>query len=92
VGWWYVGQPFDWDTPLEPCLIRNNALAQTRTAWEDFGAPDAWLNWNLLWWNSTKDSWSLLGLAGGDDDTLHPWYGYLVWANTRDLTLIVPAQ
>jgi len=45
----------------------------------------------VLWWYSAGDEWRILGLQGGDDDTLHPWYGYLIWANTRHLTLIVPA-
>ena len=68
-------------------------LIEERTMEEDDGAgADRWINWNILWWHSGQDSWRLLGLAGADDDTLHPWYGYLVWANTRDLTLIVPAD
>jgi hypothetical protein len=91
-GWALIGQPFDRDTLLESCLVRNNDLGVTRTAWDDRGAADAWLNWNLPWWDSAGDTWKTLALAGGDDDTLHPWYGYLVWANTRNLTLIIPDQ
>jgi hypothetical protein len=71
-------------------MIRNNTTNTTRTAWSDFQDPNGWVNWNVLWWDSAVDSWKLLALAGGDDDTLHPWYGYLVWANARDLALIVP--
>jgi hypothetical protein len=89
-GWTWIGQPFDHDTRLEACRIRNNATGLTRTAREDHEAPDAWINWNLLWWNSEADSWHLLGLAGVDDDTFRLWYGYLVWSNVRDTVVIVP--
>jgi hypothetical protein len=77
---------------LADCVVRNNGTDEERTAWEDHRSPDAWLNWNLLWWNSPPDAWHLLSLEGGDDDTLHPWYGYLLWSNVRDCTLIVPAD
>jgi hypothetical protein len=89
-GWTWIGQPFDHDTPLEACRIRNNVTGITRTPREDCEAPDAWINWNLLWWNSVADSWRLLGLEGGDDDTLRPWHGYLVWSNVPDTVLVVP--
>jgi hypothetical protein len=91
-GWTWIGQPFNHDTLIETCRIRNNTLGLTRSAAEDSNAPDAWLNWNWLWWDSTLDSWKLAGLQLVDDTALHPWYGYLVWANTRDLTLIVPSD
>jgi Tol biopolymer transport system component len=91
-GWTWIGHPFADDRPLDACFVRNNGTGQIRTAEEDFRAPDGWVNWNLLWWLSALDSWGILGLVGGDDDTLHPWYGYLVWSNERGLTLIVPAD
>ena len=91
-GWTWIGQPFDHDTPLAALSVHNNTTGETRTAGEDYAAADAWLNWNILWWYSQGDEWRLLGFGGTDEDTLHPWYGYLVWANVRDLTLIVPGE
>jgi Tol biopolymer transport system component len=91
-GWTWIGQPFDHDTLLADCVIRNNGIGQSRTPAQDRQAADPWLNWNFLWWHSGEDSWKILSLSGGDDDTLHPWYGYMVWANTRYLSLIVPAE
>jgi hypothetical protein len=78
-GWTWIGQPFDHDTPLADISIRNNTLGVTRTAEEDASAgTGAWANWNLLWWNSPRDTWELTGFRGADDDTLHPWYAYLL--------------
>jgi len=91
-GGTWIGQPFNHNTRLDACLVRRNSTGEVRTAQEDYAAPDGWLNWNMLWWNSTQDSWSILALHGGDDNALHPWYGYLVWSNVRDTTLIVPGQ
>jgi hypothetical protein len=28
--------------------------------------------------------------GGGDDTALHPWWGYLVWSNTENVTIILP--
>jgi Tol biopolymer transport system component len=91
-GWTCIGQPFDHDTPLDDCTIRNNGTGQSRTPGEDRQAADPWLNWSFLWWHSGEDTWKILAMSGGDDNALHPWYGYLVWANVRDLTLTVPAE
>jgi hypothetical protein len=47
----WIGQPFDHDTLLSTCRIRNNTTGITRTAIEERTAASAWINWNPLWWN-----------------------------------------
>jgi hypothetical protein len=91
-GWSWIGHPFDFDLPLAAVLIRNNTTGEVRTAWQDHRAPDAWASWDFLYWWSVRDVWRICGLEAADEYSLHPWYGYLVWANTRDLTLIVPSR
>ena len=91
-GWTWIGQPFDYDTLISTCRVRNNATGVTRTAAGDVAAIDPWLNWNTVWWDSAIDSWKLAGLSSCDDYYFRPWRGYLVWANARSLTLIVPKQ
>ena len=91
-GWTWIGHPFDHDTPLLDVSVRDNGSGITRTGWDDYQDPNGWVNWNILWWDSSVDSWKLLGFEGADDDTLHAWYGYLVWSNVDDLTLIVPDE
>ena len=91
-GWTWIGQPFDHDTLLSTCTIRNNATGVTRTAMEDSAAVDPWVNWSFPWWDSAADSWDMLSLPGPGNMSLLPWHGYLVWAYTRDLTLTVPAD
>ena len=91
-GWTWIGQPFDHATLLSACSIRNNTTGVTRTATADSLAADPWANWNLPWWDSTADSWDILSLTGATNTSLLPWHGYLIWARTRDLTLIVPSE
>ena len=89
-GWTWIGQPFDHPTLLAACSIRNNATGEVRTAQQDYVAADAWINWNVPYWNSYLDSWRILSIGPADDNMLRPWYGYHLWARHRDLTLIVP--
>jgi hypothetical protein len=89
-GWLLMGHPMNHATLLSLVSVRNNTLGQTRTAAEDRGAADPWVNWNWIYWDSARDTAKLLSLSGGDDDALRPWYGYLLWSNTENLTLLIP--
>jgi len=86
-----IGHPHDHDLDLADVRVRNNSSGETRTAAEDSNAPDRWVNWNWLYWDSAGQSARILGLGGGvDDESLHPWRGYRVWTEADGLTLIVP--
>ena len=88
-GWSWIGQPFDHVSPQSGTYVRNNATSQVRSATEDCNAPDPWINWNWLYWDSVGDSARICCFAGGSDDTmLRPWYGYRVWVNVDNLTLV----
>ena len=89
-GWTWVGFPKTGTEPLSGVMVRNVTMEQTRTAAEDAAAPDAWLNWNWVYWDSVADTARILGFSGSDDTMLHPWYGYRVWANTRNLEIVYP--
>ena len=95
-GWTWIGQPFDHDTLLSTCSIRNNTTGFTRTAMEDQMAVDPWINWNFVWWDSqaggSNGTWDIVWLGSATNNSLLPWHAYLVWANTRNLTLIVPPE
>jgi len=63
----------------------------TRTATQDHDAPNPWLNWNWIYWDPANQTARIMNpFGGGDDITLHPWYGYRVWANTENVTIIFP--
>ena len=59
---------------------------------QDAAAPDPWLNWNWIFWDSYVDTARILSMGGGDDDSLRPWYGYRVWADVGNLRLTVPVN
>jgi hypothetical protein len=89
-GWVWVGHPRTRDVRLDRLYVRDNDTGVTRTATADQGAADPWMNWNWLYWNSYGDNPQLLSFSGGDDNTLHPWFGYCAWAYKRNLTLRIP--
>jgi thermitase len=90
-GWIWIGQPFDRETPQSQLRVYNSVLRQTRTAYQDQTHAQPWLNWNFLYWDSSRDGFRILIFNGTGDDTLmRPWYAYSVWSNTENLTLIVP--
>ena len=89
-GWTWIGQPYDLVSPQSGVVVVNNTTLQQRTAAQDLAAPDPWINWNWLYWNSYIDSTEILNFSGGSDSTvLQPWYGYRVWSNVGNLTLIM---
>jgi serine protease AprX len=90
-GWFFPGQPMNHTTLLSALSIRNNTLGQTRTAIEDRNAADPWINWNWVFWDSHLETAKLVSFSAGDDDRLRPWYGYLLWSRTSNLTLLVPS-
>jgi hypothetical protein len=89
-GWSWIGYPHLGDTPLADCSVTNLDLAQTRTAPEDFSSPVPWVNWNWLYFDTQARTIKICTLAGGDDDTLHSWYGYRLWSNTENLQIEIP--
>ena len=89
-GWTWIGCPYNHPVPIAELRIRDESTGSIRTATEDTTAPDPWVNWNLVWWESPVDTWRISSLSGQDNDSLYPWRGYLVWSNTRDTTLLVP--
>jgi predicted outer membrane repeat protein len=89
-GWVWIGHPQAAPTPLASLCVRHDADGQVRTPSEDVASADPWVSWNWIFWDSASDNAGLCGLAGADDDTLRPWFGYWVWTHTEDLTLIVP--
>jgi outer membrane protein assembly factor BamB len=91
-GWQWIGHPSRWAVPLKGCAIRDDDTADVRTAVMDAQDADPWVNWNLIYWNSAYDTASILCFAGGDDNMLRAWYGYRLWANRRNLTLLVPTE
>jgi hypothetical protein len=90
-GWIWVGLPRTHDMALDQLSVQNNDTGQTRTAAQDYASGgDAWINWNWLFWDSRADTARILSFSGADDTNLHPWRGYRLWANRRNLTILVP--
>jgi hypothetical protein len=92
-GWSWIGYPRMLDMLEANLLVRDDVSGFMRTCWEDFHAPNPWLNWNMLYWDPLARTTRILSpFGGGDDDAMHEWLGYRVWTNTEDLSLIVPAS
>ena len=89
-GAMWIGQPHNSATGLEAMSVQDQITGQVRTAQEDYDSPNPWLNWNFVYFDSYVDTYRISSLAGGDDDSARPWYGYRVWSFKEDLTLIVP--
>jgi hypothetical protein len=89
-GWIWIGHPHAYPTAIADLSVRDEISGLVRTAWEDFTSPDPWLNWNILYWDTTARTVKIAGIDWGDDRMLRPWYGYRIWSMTEDLTLIVP--
>ena len=91
-GWKWLGDPKMAEVPLASLSVRKDTTGEVRTPAQDRAAADPWLNWGFVYWNSAQDTALICTLPGlgGDDDRLRPWYGYRVWSNTEDLTLLVP--
>jgi hypothetical protein len=89
-GWMAIGDPQLTTVLLSSLSVMNNGTGEVRTANEDQSAAHPWLNWNLVYLDSTAETAKLCSLSAGDDDRLRPWYGYWLWSNTGNLTLLVP--
>jgi hypothetical protein len=87
-GWIWIGYPRMSDALLKDVTLRDPITLETRTADEDFAAPDGWINWNWLYYDAAAKTTRILALSGGDDDTLHTWYGYRLWANRGHIEVI----
>jgi hypothetical protein len=92
MGWSWIGCPSDSPVLLADCELRNETTGATRLLKDDRYAADPWLNWALYWWDSANEVWRYAGAVEfpGIDDSLRPWYGYMTWQRTDDITFIVP--
>jgi hypothetical protein len=89
-GWSWIGYPHWGGTLLADCLVTNLDLGQTRTVQQDVGSAQPWVNWNWLYFDAQARTARICSTWGGDDDTLHSWYGYMVWTNTEHLVVEIP--
>jgi hypothetical protein len=88
-GWCWVGVPATQDILAEDLLLKKGD--DIRSPMQDAQAGYPWLNWNWIYWDAVNQTASIMNPLGlGDDDTLHPWYGYLVWAYTENVTIQFP--
>jgi hypothetical protein len=71
--------------------LRVSKDGAVRTVADDRAAADPWLNWNWIFWDAGQQVYGIMDPSGaGDDVWLHPWWGYRVWSNTEDATIIFP--
>jgi parallel beta-helix repeat protein len=90
-GWCSVGVPSTQEI-LGLNLTVTKAGA-TRTPTQDRAAPDPWLNWNWIYWDPVARAPRIMDPIGsGDDEWVHPWWGYFVWVNAgaENVTIIFP--
>ena len=73
---------------MDLCVSKGGV---TRTVAQDKAAASPWLNWNWIYWDSAGQTARIMDPTGGGDDLwIHPWWGYRVWANTENVTIIFP--
>jgi hypothetical protein len=90
-GWTWIGHPFAYPVALADTWVRDGLTGEVRGAWADWTAPDPWISWFIIYWDTSERQMKMLSLdASGDDDMLRPWNGYCVWANRPDMVLVVP--
>ncbi len=90
-GWQWIGHTLADPVRLKSLALRDGDTGELRTALEDVASLAPWVNWNWIYWDSSVQTARIMNPFGGADDTwLHPWYGYRVWANTEDVTIIFP--
>jgi hypothetical protein len=88
-GWCWVGVPAIQNIHGMDLLVSKGGVV--RTVHQDRTAGTSWLNWNWIFWDSANQTARIMDPTGaGDDQWLHPWYGYRVWSNTEDVTIIFP--
>ena len=83
-GWNLIGQPHDYPTPLADCEVSDGA---TTLSFAD-AASAGWIADPAYFYDAS--GYRACSTAGGDDDSLQPWYGYWLLAQTDGLTLIIP--
>jgi hypothetical protein len=88
-GWCCVGVPGVAD--IAGLALTVTKGGDVRTPSEDVHAADPWLNWNWIYWDPSVQTAKIMNpLGSGDDVTLHPWWGYRVWSNTENVTIVYP--
>ena len=88
-GWCWIGVPATQDVfGLDLTLVKEGVV---RSPAQDARAYKPWFNWNWIFWDPVERAARIVNPFGGGDDTwLHPWYGYRVWANTENVTIVFP--
>jgi hypothetical protein len=91
-GWAWVGLPWPDDQPGRLIHVVNKVTGEARTAEQDVAAgPEAWVNWNWLYWDSGEHTFKIMNPFGaGDDDTLRAWHGYCAFLFDGGITLVFP--
>jgi outer membrane protein assembly factor BamB len=88
-GWSWVGVPGTDDIIGLDLQVQKGD--EVRTPDQDRAAPNPWLNWNWIYWDPGAQTAKIMNPMGtGDDEWLHLWWGYWVWSNTEDVTIVFP--
>ena len=88
-GWCWVGVPVAQSIIGADVQVSKDGV--TRTPAQDVAAADPWINWNWIYWDPAVQTARIMNPLGGSDDTwMHPWWGYRLWSNTENVTLIIP--
>jgi hypothetical protein len=90
-GWSWIGYAHNGNTQLRMVRVLNKDLMFGRSAETDAASGDPWVNWNWLYYDSQARTVRICTFSGGDDNTLHSWYGYRVWSNVANIELQIPA-
>jgi hypothetical protein len=87
----WVGVPGTQDIRGLDLIVERDGVS--RTPRQDRSAADPWLSWSWIFWDAQDQTAKIMDpLGGGDDEWLHPWWGYLVWVNVgaENVTIIFP--
>jgi len=82
-GWTMLGHPWPDPVAWATCQITDGVETKSIADAETAG----WIQADAFYYDG---GYLTVQPAGGDDDSLRPWYGYWLLANQAGLTLIVP--
>ena len=94
-GWNWIGLPATRSLDLQEMLVRVGNTTMSSVADDQQSSP--WVNWNWVWWDPIDRTARIArrytaAYPMADDTSIHPWYGYRVWVNVPEATLIFPAR